>query len=155
MTEARTLRAEMAEAVGNGAEKSAHALDRLKAHGKAAGFKLEEEADFAVAALDVGRRLLGARKPAEAETFFRAAEASLDLIIKRTPDRAARDKAQYLEIRSIIRTNYLNKLAEGKADLQDALKLVPDDKRLQQMRNLIPADPASTLSNHKEQPVRG
>ncbi|MDI1336600.1 MAG: hypothetical protein PSU94_10525 [Lacunisphaera sp.] len=155
LEEARKLRTDAAAAVAGGEIAPEIALNQLRAGNSLTGLKLDTEADFAVAALDVGRRLLVARKPVEAEAFFHAAEASLGLVIARTPDSAARDKAQYLEIRALIRTSYLNKLAEGKADLQDALKLAPGDKRLQQMRRLLPADPAATLSNHKEQPARG
>jgi hypothetical protein len=155
LDDARRLRSDVAAAVTGGEVTPAIAINQLRAGNSRTGLKIDMEADFAVAALDVGRRLLGTRKPAEAEAFFRAAEETLGLLIARTPDKAARDKAQYLEIRSVIRTSYLNKLTEGKADLQDALKLAPDDKRRQQMLKLLPADPAATLNNHKEQPVRG
>lgn len=155
LDDARKLRSDVAAAVAGGEVTPEIAINQLKAGNAGTGLKIEAEADFSHAALDVGRRLLGTRKPAEAEAFFRSAEESLGQLISRTPDKAARDKAQYLEIRSVIRTSYLNKLAEGKADLQDALKLVPDDKRRQQMLKLHPADPAATLNNHKEQPVRG
>jgi len=155
MAAALKLRSSIAQAVAADTTRPEDALGQLREESSPTGLKVDPDADFAVAALDVGRRLLVARKPVEAESFFRAADASLGLVILRTPDSAARDKAQYLEIRAIIRTSYLNKLAEGKADLQEALKLAPGDKRLQQMRNLLPADPASTLSNHKELPARG
>lgn len=155
LTDAVKLRGDMADAVRNGSEKPEIALARLKKEQSPTGLKLDADADFAYAAIDIGRRLIATGKPAEAEKFFAEAEKSLDAVVKKTPDTSARDKAQYLQTRATIRANYLNKLAEGKADLDAAIALAPDDKRLQQLRKLLPADPAATLQKHQEAPVKG
>jgi len=155
MTDALNFRSDMAASVGSGAEATNAAVIRLKAQAASSGLQIDSDADFAFAAIDVGRRLIALRKPAEAEAFFQAAETSLTLVIGRTSDSAATDKAQYLQKRAAIRANYLGKLSEARADLDTALQLTPDDQRLKQMHNLLPADPAATLQNHKELPTRG
>ena len=96
LTDASKLRGDMADAVGSGAEKTEAALVRLKKEKSPTGLKIDADADFAFAAIDIGRRLLATGKPAEAEKFFAEAEKSLDFVVKKTPDSAARDKAQYL-----------------------------------------------------------
>ena len=149
MQAATALRRDLFDAVGNGSEKPAAALARLKKEKSPTGLQLDADADFAFAAIDVGRRLIATRKATEAEAFFRAAETALDLVIGRTADSAARDKVQYLQARATIRANYLNKLTEGKADLAAALKLAQDNPRLKQLQRLLPADPAATLQKFK------
>lgn len=152
MKAAFRLRAETAAALASGQSKPEEALDRLRKANAPMGLHLEADGEFAFAAIDVGRRLLGAGKPVEAEIFFRAAEASLDLVIARAPAGAKRNKAQYLGQRGVIRANYLNKLAEGRADLEAALQVLPDDEYLRQLLNLLPADPAATLQHHQKAP---
>ncbi len=155
MAAAHTLRMNTAARVANGELTPEQAVERLRQSDTASGLGIVADADFAFAAIDVGRRLLASGQAAEAEKFFTAAEKSLDQAIRKTPNSAARDQAQFLQARALIRAHYLNKLAEGRADLEAALQLLPDDKHLRQLRNLLSADPAATLQNHKEQPVRG
>lgn len=149
------FRGDMAAGVASGTEAPDVAVVRLKTNASATGLKIDADADFAYAALDIGLRLIASGKPAQAETFFRAAETSLNALIVRTPDSAAGDKVQYLQARAMIRANYLAKQAEGRADLDAALQLALGDKRLLQLRRLIPADAATTLQSHKEAPSQG
>ena len=142
----------MAETVGKGTENSAAALVRLKKEPSPTGLNLDADADFAFAAIDLGRRLIAAGKPDDAEKFFREAEKSLDLAVKKTPDTAARDKAQYLQKLALIRSQYLGKVPQAKADLAEAIRLQPDDQHLRQTRDAVARDQAEHFKD-KAQPV--
>lgn len=155
MAEGLKLRVDTTATVASGETKPEEAITALKAHDSPSGLKIDSDGDFAIAAIDVGRRLIALHKPVEAEVFFHAAEDSLGLVIGRTADSAAKDKVQYLSIRASIRAGYLNKLIEARADLDTAQKLAPENRQLKQMTRLLTADPAATIKNHKEQPTRG
>ena len=155
ISDALKLRGDMAAGVAAGTETPADAVIRLQAQTSPTGLKLDADADFAYAAVDIGQRLIASGKPAKAEAFFQAAEISLNSVIARTADTAVHEKVQYLQARATIRANYLKKQTDGRADLDAALQLVPGDKHLQQLRRLIPADPASTFQNHPEAPSKG
>lgn len=148
-------RADIANAVLSGETKSEMAVDQLRGEISASGFQLEADADLGLAAFDIGQRLLAAHKGADAEKFFRASEAALSLVLGRAGRSTAREKAQYLQIRAVIRANYLNMASEARADLDAALQLTPEDKNLSQLRRLIPADAATILQQHKGPPTRG
>ena len=136
------VRGDMAAAVGRGLEKPEAALARLKKHDSPSGLKTDRDADFAFAAIDVGRRLIAAGKPEDAEKFFREAEKSLESVLKKTPDTAARDRAQYLRKLALIRSQYLNKVPQAKADLDEAIRLQPEDKHLRSTRDSVAAENA-------------
>jgi len=138
MQEALALRRDMAGAVAQGSEKPEAALDRLRKASFPSGLKISAEAGFAYAAIDLGHRLV-LRNPAEAELFFRAAEAALDEEVKRTADDAAKDKAQHLQSLAMIRGNYLNKAEQAQADVAAAVKLQPGDKYLAQFQKTLSA----------------
>lgn len=132
-----TLREGMASAIIKGDEKPDKAIARLLAHPSPTGLKIDRDADFGFAAIDVGLRLIAAGKPVEAELFFRAAEKSLDKMVKKTPDTASAEKAQYLGNLALIRASYLNNALQAKSDLDDAKKLRPDDKYLDGLRDTL------------------
>jgi hypothetical protein len=155
MADALQRRTDLVNYVLSGQHPAEDALQQLHAIPSPTGMQLDADADFAFAAIDVGRRLIALHKPVEAEAFFQAAEISLDAVIDRTPDTSLKDKVQYLEARANIRAEFLNKLTDARSDFDAALKLSPDDKRLQQLSRLLPADPAATLQNHKELPAKG
>ena len=137
LTDALELRADMAEAVKQKAETPEAALARLKAHASPSGLKLDRDADFAFAAIDVGQRLIAASKPDEAESFFLEAEKSLEAVIKMTPDTAARDKAMLLQNLAFIHGHYLDKASQAKTDIDQAIALQPGDTYLQKMRDSL------------------
>ena len=149
MVDALKLRVDMATAVRQGGETPEAALGRLKAHAGPSGLKVERDASFAYAALDVGQRLLAADRAGEAEKFFREAEKALDKVIQKTPDSAARDKAQFLGARAHIRGHFLAKIAEARADLEAALRLQPDDPHLQQSLDVLASKNAEQFKDKK------
>jgi hypothetical protein len=155
LADAQAFRAAMVGNVSNGSQDPATALRELSARANASGFGIDGSADFAFAAVDIGRRLIALHKPVEAEAFFQSAESALTAVIDRTSDALAKEKVQYLETRSGIRAEFLNKLSEARSDLDAALKISPDDKRLQQRSRLLTADPATTLQTFKNQPIKG
>jgi len=139
-------RGELADAVAGGLQKPQAALERLRTANFPAGLKLEPDAGFGMAAIDIGQRLV-LRHPAEAEVFFRAAEAALAAEVKRTPNTrvSAKDKAQYLQQLAFIRGKYLNQPVQAAADLQEAVKLHPEDKYLAQLQKRMQAQAVSPL----------
>ena len=137
MQAALKFRADLATAVGSQAETPASALQRLRASGAASGFTAEPDVDLAYAALDVGHRLLALHRPDAAEEFFRAAETAFEQASNRTPRAQAREKAQYLQKLALVRGNYLNKVAQAKADIDEAIQLQPNDKSLDESRRVL------------------
>ncbi len=131
------LRGDMAESVGRGTEKSDAALARLKKEKSPTGLKLDADADFAFAAIDIGRRLIAAGQPGEAEKFFKEAEKSLDTLVKKTPDTQAATKADYLKKLSLLRSDYLNKVDQAKRDIAQAVALRPDDRHLKRAKDTL------------------
>jgi len=145
MTDALKLRTDLAATVVAGAEPVETSIGRLRSGFSPSGLKIDPDADFAFAAIDVGHRLIAARKPAEAEQFFAEAETAMVSMIQKTPDSAAAEKAMYLQELARIRIRFLNKVVDGKADLAAALKLQPNDKNLQRFRNDLLKDKAEIL----------
>lgn len=150
MQDGLTLRSDAVAAVVKGSEQSAAAITRLKAHGSPSGLKIDKDADFAFAAIDVGQRLLVTGKSAEAEEFFREAEKSLEQAVKKTPDSSAREKAQYLNKLSFVRAYYLNKVSQARLDLDQAIALQPDDQKLRRTKVQLPSDPAEMLKKNSK-----
>lgn len=152
--EASRLRGDLVNSIVRGEQDPATALNRLRQHPKVLGVKADVEADFAVGAVEIGHRLAALRKGKESIAFFRAAEASLSSLIARAGKGASHDLVQYLQIRASIRANNLNMPNEARADLDEAIKLAPDDKFLVQQRRLITADPAAMFRSQKELPAQ-
>ncbi len=138
------LRGDTATAVAKGEEKPAAAIARLQAHESPSGLQIDHDADVGFALIDVGQRLLAERKPVEAEKFFQAAEKLLEAAVKKTPDTAARDKAMFLQNLGFIRSNYLNKGTQAWADLDSAVKLLPDDTYLKESRDRLADGPGDS-----------
>jgi hypothetical protein len=143
MTDALKLRGDMGDAVAKGSEKPDAAITRLRAQASPTGLKIDHDADFAFAAIDVGQRLLAADKPAEAGQFFREAEISLTAVLGRTPDTKVQDKTQFLAQRAFIRAKFLSEPVLAKADLDAAQLLKPDDSYLQTLRSELTKDKAA------------
>ena len=137
MTAAEQVRGEMAAGIINGREHADAALARLKALASPMKLPVDPGAEFGYAAIDVGRRLIAAGKPSEAEMFFRAAEASLAAVVLKTPDTQSWDKAQMLQQLSLIRSHYLNNAVQAKADIEQAIALQPSDAALQREKALL------------------
>ncbi len=114
-------------------------LDKLRGRSNAMGLQFEPQTDFALAAMDIGHRLIALGKAGEAEPFFVEAEKSLGEAIGKLTDENAKSKAMLLEQRAFIRTEFLNKSPEADADLEKAAALQPEEKRLQRKRELLPA----------------
>jgi hypothetical protein len=150
MTDAVKLRADTAVAVANGNETAAAAINRLKAVDSPSGLKTDHDADFAFAAMDVGQRLVATRKVAEAEMFFQEAEKSLAIVVAKTPDADAANKAMLLQNLAFIRGNYLNKAVQARADIEAAIKLQPDDKNLQRFRDSLAKDQADVFYDKRK-----
>lgn len=134
LTEALKFRSDLVASVVSGAEDSDAAIARLRTQASPSGLKLDADADFALGASDIGRRLISASKPSEAERFFQEAEKSLTTVIDRTPDKSAAEKAGYFAERANLRVHYLNKAALAKSDIDSALQLQPDSAYLRQLR---------------------
>jgi hypothetical protein len=147
LTDALKLRVDMAGAVTNGSEKPDAAIARLQASASPTGLKLEHDADFAMAAIDVGHRLVAMGKPTEAGQFFQKAESSLTAVLSRTLDTDVAGKVQYLANRAFIRAKFLNEPILAKKDLDAALLLKPDDCYLQSLRNELTKDKAAYLNS--------
>ncbi len=129
------LQEDVANAILRGDERAASALARLKAGSQRSGLGVaDDDADLGYAALDVGLRLIGAERAAEAEPFFDLAEKSLAKLVQKTPDGDAAAKSRYLATLAFIRSRFFNRDAEAKAALDAADRLQPDDPQLKQMR---------------------
>lgn len=121
----------------------AEAFTRLQSQDLPAGFDFGPEAGLAIAATDIGQTLIASGRPVDAELFFKEAEESFGAAIAKTKDADARGKAGLLEQRAFIRANFLNKTPAADEDLAAAIKLQPDDKRLQRKRESLPAAKAA------------
>jgi len=130
MESALRWRAALAEAVVIGEEKPEATIQSIRLRPGASGLNLESDADFAIAAIDIGHRLLSQRRPAEAEIFFQAAEKALIQVVARTPDSAAKEKSRFLRKLALIRANYLNQAELARRDIEVALALQPEDMHL-------------------------
>lgn len=136
--DALKLREEMATAIIKGQERGDSALARLQGGSNRSGMALsDDDGDLAYATLDMGLRLIGARRPEEAERFLIVAERSLTKLVQKTPDSDATAKARHLATLAFIRSRFLNRDADAKAALDAADRLRPDDPLLNQMRDRL------------------
>jgi len=136
MTGALKLREDLTAAVAGGRETPVAAIARLKASATSSGLNLPGEANLALAAIDVGHRLIALHQPAEAEEFFKAAEGALVAAAK-LADASNLEKVRYLQQLASIRAEYLGAPAQAKADIEAAIALRPDDEGLRTTRRLI------------------
>jgi hypothetical protein len=137
MRAALLFRENLAELVGGNEETTESALNRLRQAGTASGFAAGQAMDFSYASLDVGYRLLALRRPDAAEVFFRAAEDGFQLAVGQTSSAQAREKAEYLGKLAQIRGSFLNKIDQARLDIDEALRLLPGDKTLEELRRVL------------------
>lgn len=146
MRAALEFRMERAERIRAGQEQPEDSLRQLAAHPSPSGLRAERDAGVAIAAIDIGQRLVAHGSHAAAEPFFQEAERWLDRAVQRTPDKSAALKSMLLQKLALIRSEYLDKLAAARADLDRALALTPDDPFLKRRREQLPREPG-------EQPI--
>jgi hypothetical protein len=127
----------MVTGIVSGSVQASAALAQLQGLTAPMGLPVDPAGDFGYAAVDVGHRLIAAGKPAEAQIFFKAAEAALKAVVLKTPDAQAWDKAQFLQQLSLIHDQYLNSPVQAKADIEQAIALQPNDALLLQQRALL------------------
>jgi hypothetical protein len=135
MVAALRLRITLANEIFSETTKPEEGLAKLRADLSPSGLRIDSDADFSYAAIDVGQRLLALGKGKEAGLFFQAAEKSLDSAVKKTPNAQAKDKAQYLQKLALIRGSFLNNPDQARIDIEQAIALQPDDKFLKQARS--------------------
>jgi len=141
MAEALKLRVALATVVSNGTRTPGWAIETLKEEAAPKGMGLSRNAEFALAAIDIGQRLVAARQPLLAATFFDEAEISLNAALAQTPDSRATEKAMLLSKRGLVRSRYLGKGLLAKADFAEAIRLRPNDKAIELQRDrLLSAD---------------
>lgn len=140
MLDALQFREDMSARVAGQDETPQAAITRIREHASPNGIKIGPEADFALAAGDVGQRLIAKRDPAKAELFFIEAEKALNVAIEKTPDADASRKAMLLQERARLRGNYLNKRPGARADLDEAIRLQPENELLRHKRETLPRE---------------
>jgi hypothetical protein len=134
---AQQVRSTMVAGIVNGGLQADVALAELQGLTKPMGLPADPAADFGYAAIDVGHRLIASGKPAAAEIFFKAGEASLAALVLQTPDTQAWNKAQLLQQLSLLRSHFLNNPVQAKADIERAIALQPNDALLQRQQALL------------------
>jgi hypothetical protein len=132
---ARSFRQELALSVSQNLQTSGQALAMLRSNKGASGRAAAADDDFAYAALDVGYRLLALERPAAAEEFFLAAEQGLTVVANRSTQ--LRERAEHLRQLALIRGRFLSRVAQAKADIEEAIRLQPDDSSFRESRALI------------------
>lgn len=135
MQAALKFREQLANNVGGGIILPADALKLLQREPNASGLGVGPAADLGYAALDLGHRLLALHHPDFAEPFFQAAEENFVQAASQEPQ--ARDKARLLQQLAFVRANYLNKPAQARADIDEAIRLQPNNKSLAETRTAL------------------
>lgn len=132
------LRVEVTGAIIQNGDNIELALGRLRDHESPTGLGLDRETEFALAAVDVGQRLLAAGHAEEAEQVFAEAENSLGTALEqRAKDASPAERANLLRKRAFIRTQFLGKGELASADFDEAIRLVPDDPSIVRQRNQL------------------
>lgn len=132
MQAALKFREQLATDVVAGVILPAHALKLLQQKPNASGLEVGPATDLGYAALDLGHRLLALRHPDLAEPFFQMAEEGFAQAANQEPQ--ARGKAHLLQQLAHVRANYLNKPAQARADIDEAIRLQPGNKALAETR---------------------
>lgn len=154
-TAAAALRVGLAGEITARQASAQEALERLRAMPAPLGIDEDPDTQFALAALDIGQRLIAAGQPAPAEECLKAAEMALSAALGRTADRNARDKTLLLRKLALLRARYLNKPDQARADIDAALKLAPDDRQLQEFRQVLATEkPQSFKTKASELPTK-
>lgn len=142
------LRADIARVVGQTVELPLKGLERLREAKLSSGMTGNAEVEFALAAVDIGHRLLGAEKRSEAEVFFSAAEKTFDQVLSRAEVPITdKEKALYLRHLAHLRGNFLGKQDQARADIEQAIQLQPEARELQETKaqlakgRVVPAEP--------------
>lgn len=132
--EAAELRSDLAEVAARNGQRNQETLQKLKASRNPSGLAVGRDADFALAAIDVGQRLAAKGEMRTAEPFFLEAEKALTAAIGVADAKKAPDLVMLLQKRAMIRARYLNQRVAAKADAERALKLQPDSAYLKAFR---------------------
>lgn len=148
-SEAAAFRRGLVASVSEKATAPSAAVAQLRGRARPMGMvDVDPQLEFALAALDVGRALVGSSRAPEAAPFFEASEESLDAVLSRGQALRTAVRLQALKQRAILRVDYLGKQTLGMADLDAALELAPEDKSLARLRARI--RPAANESAKKE-----
>lgn len=128
-------RAAMAEAIATFKEDPTAALVRLQNSDVIKAQSTEPDRDLAVAAIDIGHRLISLGHPSAAEAFFRLADKTLTSALnQKKAALGSKEKAQYLKYRAHVQGNFLSRPEQARADIDAAIALQPDDQSLQEAR---------------------
>lgn len=145
LIEAAAFRAGLVAEIQRG-ETVKQALEEISKHPAPCGLEVDGNTGLALAAMDIGQRLLVVRRAETAEAFFRVAEQALnDAIAARGKDEAGM-KANLLQKRALIRNRYLGKLLEARADLEEALRLQPESRELKRSFDLLRSEKAEIFN---------
>lgn len=144
---AAKMRAELAADVSNGRASAMQALSQLRADASPRGLKLDAETEYALAAIDVGRRVLIGGKYGEAEACFKEAETILEKLVKSKTEETPAKRVQWLTELATIRVSYLDKAQEAKADFDEAIALQPDDVHLRRTRDHLGGEKGKVFGN--------
>lgn len=144
LRESAAFRQSLVAGIRSGAIDSPAAIEQLRTRARPIGLENADPTfEFALASLDVGRGLVGANHPKEAEPFFTAGEAALTALLEREGLEIGL-RVQGLKQRANLRMLYLGKPAEAVADLDAARALRPDDARLKRLRESLVRERAQT-----------
>ncbi len=130
LLEASKMREQLATAIMRGGEDIVSALVRLRAHPAPTGLGLSRESEYAFAVVEIGHRLIAANRPKEAEAFFREAEAALGRALEPVSEEKTHERVLILRKRALVRSQFLGKGIEAKADLKEAIRLRPEDQSI-------------------------
>jgi hypothetical protein len=137
LLEALKMREQLAVAVMGGGEDFESALERLRDHPAPTGLGLGRETEYALAVVEIGQRLIAADRPKEAEAFFREGEEALGAALGNLRADDRHERIMVLRNRAMVRSRYLGKGAEAKADFAEAIALRPEDKAIVRQRDLL------------------
>lgn len=138
LARAAALRAELAHRIITGMDKPETVAERLKSERSPVGLDLDVRTERGLAAVDIGHRLVAAGRPEAGEVLFKAAEEAFGEALAALPERdSGGQKALLFEKRGQIRAEFLGKIDSAKTDFDEALRLRPDDRRLQSLRDTV------------------
>jgi tetratricopeptide (TPR) repeat protein len=146
LLDAIEFRKEMTAGIISGAETADAAVARLKAQHLDPQLQIDPDGYFALAASDVGERLVPARKGPDAQVFFLAARKALAAAINNTPDARPTEKAQYLSQLAFILYRRLNAIPAAKAAIEQAIALDPTNENLVRLRAQMASEHASIFT---------
>lgn len=152
MQAARNYRQDMAVAVAQNTETAKDAIKRLRKevreNGKA---HASGEAQLAPLAEDIAQRLLAMERPDAAEAFFKLAEEDYEQATKRMTRGQRGKKVGYLKNLAGLRIKRLGKIKEAEANLDEAIRLAPEDEALKKHRRKLAKRGQHPRSRQKKQ----